>query len=510
MDGMETTVRDLMTSPAVTCAANDSLATAAHVMQEADTGSVVVPDDGKVVGILTERDLLRAAAGDGDPGREQVRLWMTARPDVLGPEERVDAAWASLTSHHYRHLPVVEDQRCVGVVSLRDLMGVARIRPATETSGDVPAGLEGVGVAETTIGDVRGQEGFFHYRQYSAVDLAEERSLEDVWHLLFRGELPDAVASAAFADEVRRRRVMPPGLATLLPALSRRGSPLDVLRTAVSVLGAELGWRPTHDIDADELYDQAVGLCAVVPTILAAAHRLRTGHEPVEPRGDLGFAANYLFMLTGEEPSPLHARAIEQYMILTIDHGFNASTFTARVVTSTGADLGAAIVAAIGALSGPLHGGAPSRALDMLDAIGTPERADAYIRAAVEGGERIMGFGHRVYKTDDPRSVLLRSVTERLGGPLVEFSQSVERTTVDVLAELKPGRQLYTNVEFYAGVVMHTCGIPREMFTPTFAAGRTIGWSTHVMEQASHNRLIRPAARYAGPPPPQPVPPAGG
>ena len=211
-------------------------------------------------------------------------------------------------------------------------------------------------------------------------------------------------------------------------------------------------------------------------------------------------------MLTGAEPSALHARAIEQYMILTIDHGFNASTFTARVVTSTGADLGAAIVAAIGALSGPLHGGAPSRALDMLDAIGTPDRAEAYVRTAVEAGDRIMGFGHRVYKTDDPRSLLLRSVTEQLGGPLVEFSQSVERTTVDVLAELKPGRQLYTNVEFYAGVVMHTCGIPREMFTPTFATGRTIGWSTHVMEQAAHNRLIRPAARYVGPPPPQPVP----
>jgi citrate synthase len=507
---METIVRDLMTSPAVTCAADDTLVAAALVMQGADTGSVVVTDDGKVVGILTERDLLRAAAGGGDPGREQVRLWMTSRPDVLSPEERVDAAWASLTSHHYRHLPVVEGQRCVGVVSLRDLMGVARIRPATETSGDVPAGLEGVVVAETTIGDVRGQEGFFHYRQYSAVDLAGARSLEDVWHLLFRGELPDAAASAAFGDEVRRRRTMPPGLSTLLPALSLRGAPLDVLRTAVSVLGAELGWRPTHDIGADELYDQAVGMCAVVPTILAAAHRLRTGNEPVEPRDDLGFAANYLYMLTGEEPSALHARAIEQYMILTIDHGFNASTFTARVVTSTGADLGAAIVAAIGALSGPLHGGAPSRALDMLDAIGTPERADAYIRAAVEDGERIMGFGHRVYKTDDPRSLLLRSVTERLGGALVEFSQSVERTTVDILAELKPGRQLYTNVEFYAGVVMHTCGIPREMFTPTFATGRTIGWSTHVMEQASHNRLIRPAARYVGPPPPQPVPPAGG
>ena len=257
----------------------------------------------------------------------------------------------------------------------------------------------------------------------------------------------------------------------MLPDVCRGGAPLDVLRTAVSLLAAELGWRPTHDIGSDELYDQALGLCAVVPTILAAAHRLRQGEEPVEPRDDLGFAANYLAMLTGAEPSPQHARAVEQYMILTIDHGFNASTFTARVVTSTGADLGAAVVAAIGALSGPLHGGAPSRALDMLDAIGTPDRAEDYVRAAVEGGERIMGFGHRVYKTDDPRSLLLRSVSEHLGGPLVEFSQSVERTTVDVLAELKPGRQLYTNVEFYAGVVMHTCGIPARCSPPPSPPG---------------------------------------
>jgi citrate synthase len=279
-----------------------------------------------------------------------------------------------------------------------------------------------------------------------------------------------------------------------------------VLRTAVSLLGAELGWRPTHDIGADELYDEALGLCAVVPTILAAAYRLREGHEALEPRDDLGMVANYLYMLTGSVPDEQHARAVEQYMLLTIDHGFNASTFTARVVTSTGADLAAAIVAAIGALSGPLHGGAPSRALAMLDAIGTPDRAEAYVRRAVEKGDRIMGFGHRVYKTDDPRSLLLRSVSERLGGPLVEFSQSVERTVVDVLAELKPGRDLYTNVEFYAGVVMNSCGIPREMFTPTFAAARTIGWCTHIMEQAAHNRLIRPAARYVGPPPPVPVP----
>jgi citrate synthase len=503
---MKTVVRDLMTSPAITCTSSDSLATAARTMREAETGSVVVTDAGKVVGILTERDLLRAAAASADPGNDAVALWMTAHPDVLGADEEVDAAWASLTAHHYRHLPVVEGNALRGVISLRDLMGMARIRPASESSIDVPPGLEGVLVAETTVGDVRGQEGFFHYRQYSAVDLAERRSLEDVWHLLFRGELPDAAMGAAFAAEVRSRRGLPAGLTGILPALARQGAPLEVLRSAVSVLGSELGWRPTHDIDAAELADQSLGLCAVVPTILATAHRLREGLEPVEPRADLDFAANYLYMLTGRAPTAEHARAIEQYMILTIDHGFNASTFTARVITSTGADLGAAIVGAIGALSGPLHGGAPSRALDMLDAIGTADRAEAYIRRAVEDGDRIMGFGHRVYKTDDPRSLLLRSVTERLGGPLVALSQDVERTTVDVLAELKPGRQLYTNVEFYAGVVMHTCGIPRDMFTPTFAAGRTIGWCTHVMEQASHNRLIRPAARYVGPPPPQPVP----
>jgi citrate synthase len=503
---METNVADLMTSPAVTCASSDTLAVAARLMQQAETGSVVVTEQGKVAGILTERDLLRAAASAGSAESEPVSLWMTAHPDVLHPDEKVDAAWSSLTAHHYRHLPVVEDGELVGVVSLRDLMGVARIRPATETSGEVPAGLEGVVVAETTVGDVRGLEGFFHYRQYSAVELAERRSLEDVWHLLFEGHLPDAGEALAFTAAARQRRALPPGLAALLPALARQGAPLDVLRTAVSVLGAELGWRPTHDIGEAELHDQAFGLCAVIPTILASAHRLASGLDPVAPRDDLGTAANYLYMLTGSEPDPAHARAVEQYMMLTIDHGFNASTFTARVVTSTGADLGAAIVAAIGALSGPLHGGAPSRALDMLDAIGTADRAEAYIRRAVEDGERIMGFGHRVYKTDDPRSLLLRSVTEQLGGPLVEFSQAVERTTVEVLAELKPGRQLYTNVEFYAGVVMHTCGIPRQMFTPTFAAGRTIGWSTHVMEQASHNRLIRPAARYVGPPPPQPVP----
>jgi citrate synthase len=218
--------------------------------------------------------------------------------------------------------------------------------------------------------------------------------------------------------------------------------------------------------------------------------------QPIAPHPDLGYAANYLYMLSGEIPDPDHARAIEQYQITTVDHGFNASTFTARVITSTGADLGAAVVGAIGALSGPLHGGAPSRALAMLDAIGTPDKTEPWVRDAVENGDRIMGFGHRVYKTDDPRSVLLRSVAQRLGGDMADFAQQVEQTVIDVLAELKPGRDLYTNVEFYAGV-----------FTPTVASSRVIGWCANILEQAADNRIIRPSAKYVGPPPPQPVPP---
>jgi citrate synthase len=284
--------------------------------------------------------------------------------------------------------------------------------------------------------------------------------------------------------------------------------PLDLLRTTISLLGAALDFRPSIDLTAGELRAEGLRVCAVVPTLLCALYRLQHQLPVVDPDPDLPYAANYLFMLQGEVPRPAYARAVEQYLISTIDHGFNASTFTARVITSTGADLAAAVVGAIGALSGPLHGGAPSRALDMLDAIGTIDKADSWIRDAVDRGDRLMGFGHRVYKTDDPRSLMLRSVAERLGGPKVELAKQVEQRAIDLLAELKPGRKLYTNVEFYAGIVMDTCGVPREMFTPTFASSRVIGWTAHILEQAADNRLIRPSAHYVGPPPPQPVPPA--
>ncbi|MFG2523349.1 citrate synthase/methylcitrate synthase [Streptomyces sp. NPDC048527] len=383
------------------------------------------------------------------------------------------------------------------------------INGTTAAPVDVPRGLAGVVVTDTELGDVRGREGFYHYRQYSAVELAQTRSFEDVWHLMIHGDLPDAAQSAAFAARTAALRRLPDEVRAALPGIARAGSlsgPLAGLRSALSLFGASQGFRPVYDIDDERRRDDTLTAAAVVPTLLTALHRLGGGLEPVEPRDDLSYAANYLYMLTGSEPEPAHARAIEQYLISTIDHGFNASTFTARVITSTGADVAACLVGAVGALSGPLHGGAPSRALDTLDAIGTPDRIDGWIRERVLAGDRIMGFGHPVYRTEDPRSRMLRGIAQRFGGPMVEFAIEVERHVESILAELKPGRELHTNVEFYAGVVMELCGLPRTMFTPTFAAARVVGWSANILEQARDSKIIRPAARYVGPAAPVPVP----
>ncbi|MFJ7096267.1 citrate/2-methylcitrate synthase [Streptomyces mirabilis] len=350
------------------------------------------------------------------------------------------------------------------------------------------------------------------YRQYSAVELAQTRGFEDVWHLLVHGELPDAARGAAFAARTAALRGLPEEVRVALPAIAAAtgpSGPLAGLRTALSLLGASLGFRPVYDIDVDRRRADTLAACAAAPTLLTALYRLGRGLEPVEPRDDLPYAANYLYMLTGSEPDPARARAIEQYLISTIDHGFNASTFTARVVASTGADVAACLVGAVGALSGPLHGGAPSRALDTLDAIGTSDRIDPWIRERVLAGDRIMGFGHAVYRTEDPRSRMLRGIAQQFGGSLVDFAVEVEHRVEAILAELKPGRELHTNVEFYAGVVMELCGLPREMFTPTFAAARVVGWSANILEQAEDPKIIRPAARYVGPVPPVAVPVAG-
>ncbi|TCP53972.1 citrate synthase [Tamaricihabitans halophyticus] len=369
---------------------------------------------------------------------------------------------------------------------------------------DVPPGLRNVVVTNTELGDVRGSEGFYHYRQYSAIELARSKTLEEVWFLLLEGRLPEPAETARLRDELAPLRELPAELAALLPAIATTGERFDALaglRTALSMFGMARGVPPMLDTDEARRKANTLAICAVTPTILAALYRLRRGLAPLRPRPDLSAAANWLYLVTGTEPAPAQVRAIEQYLIATIDHGFNASTFTARVVASTGSDPVSAVSAAIGAFAGPLHGGAPDRALASLDEIGTADRIRPWVRARVAAGDRIMGFGHAVYRTEDPRSALLREIALTLGGELAEFATAVERGVVEALAELKPGRELYANVEFYAGVVMSQCGLPREMFTPTFATSRVIGWCANVLEQARDGKIIRPAARYTGPAP---------
>jgi citrate synthase len=286
-----------------------------------------------------------------------------------------------------------------------------------------------------------------------------------------------------------------------IAALAADGAPLAALRAAYELVVLERRMAPWLDVSADDLGEQALATVAVFPTLVAALYRLTREQAPVAPRDDLGHVANYLYMLTGAEPDPARTRALQTYLISTIDHGFNASTFTGRVVASAGADLGSAVIAALGALSGPLHGGAPGRVLDMLDEIGEPARADAWIRGALARGEKLMGFGHAVYRTADPRGALLREAAEDLGSPRLALAQAVQDSAAAAFAELKPGVPLPANVEFNAALVLEGVGLPQELFTPTFAVSRVVGWTAHIMEQAANNKIIRPSARYTGPSP---------
>ncbi|MES1169083.1 MAG: citrate/2-methylcitrate synthase, partial [Leifsonia sp.] len=273
--------------------------------------------------------------------------------------------------------------------------------------------------------------------------------------MLLFGTLPDAAELVAFRERIALARAIPEEVAELLPAIARLTADapdaLAGVRMALAAVAAADRIRPLYDEDADARVADAIRVSAVTPVLLAGLHALATGRVPLRSRDDLGHVANYLYLVTGEAPDARSEHAVSAYMTAAIDHGFNASTFTARVVTSTGADVGAAVVAGLGALSGPLHGGAPSRALDTLDAIGTPDRTEQWVRDAVGAGDRIMGFGHAVYKTADPRSVMLRGIAQSLGGARVDFAVQVEETVERVLAELKPGRELHTNVEYYAG-----------------------------------------------------------
>ncbi len=353
-------------------------------------------------------------------------------------------------------------------------------------------GLEGIVAATTALSKVEGTAGRLIYRGYNIHDLARTTSFEEVAHLLWFGHLPNAGELTQLKQKLAAERLLPGEVTAVLRNLPRTAEPMDALRTAASAWG-------TIAIKGKPTIEQAISLTARFPLFLATFHRMRLGLEILQPRAELGHAANYLYLLTGKLPEEQHVQALDAYLVLLADHGMNASTFTARVVASTEADIVSAVVAAIGALKGPLHGGAPSEVLEMLQAIGTTDNAEPWLRGAMSGGKRLMGFGHRVYKAEDPRADELRDLA-RLANPQ-EFvlARRVEELALELLEEQKPGRRLYTNVEFYSAVLLAAVGLPGDLFTPTFAASRVAGWTAHILEQVSNNRLIRPESDYTGP-----------
>jgi citrate synthase len=348
-------------------------------------------------------------------------------------------------------------------------------------------GLEGVVAAESAISLVDGKNGRLLYRGYPIGQLVERGTYAAVADLLWTGEWHPGVT-------LPPTPVPRPVLAALreLPADAH---PMDALRTAVSVWGAtqRLTWPPTPE--------QARAITAFAPSALAAFGRLRQGLEPVEPDTSLDLAAGFLQQLNGEKPDQASARALDAYFIVGAEHGLNASTFTGRVITSTRSDIASAVCGAIGALKGPLHGGAPSEVVNQLHEIGSAERAEQWVRDTVARGERVMGFGHRVYRAYDPRAAALRTVAEQMGrnAEWLAMAVEVEDVVLRVLAELKPGRILKTNVEYYAAAVLQGVGLPPLLYPSVFALARHAGWTAHAIEQVSAAKLIRPDMRYTGP-----------
>jgi citrate synthase len=357
--------------------------------------------------------------------------------------------------------------------------------------------LEGVVAAETHLSHVDGQKGELIIAGYEVEVIAPRATFEEVAYLLWHGVRADARQLAAFTKELAGLRVLPNATVELLAAVAQEKKPaMDALRIAAGTL----------DLNVDSTSQEVVtkALLARLPTVIAAYWRLRHGQAPITPRPDLSHSANYLYMLTGNEADTAAVRGLETYLNTIIDHGLNASTFAARVIIATQSDMTSALVGAIGALKGPLHGGAPGPALEMVFEIGKAEAAEPYLRAKLERGERLMGFGHRIYKVRDPRAEVLGRAADAMFAEgerrkLYELAKFVEQKSLALLEEYKPGRNLKTNVEFYTALLLHGLGLETELFTPTFAMGRAAGWIAHSREQLATGRIIRPQSRYVGP-----------
>jgi citrate synthase len=361
---------------------------------------------------------------------------------------------------------------------------------------DVPLrGLEGVVIDRSAITLVEGETGGLVYRGFRIDELVPGAPYESVVHLLLWGEPPEEQPPPRLVRELAKRRSLPRRLETVVDALPPGLPPLEALRTMISAMGdGSFPYPPTDE--------QAFDLIAQTPTMLTRYVRRSAGLTAVAPRPDLGHVANYLYMLNGVLPDARQVRALEGYFVLLADHGMNASTFALRVVLSTHSDLFSGATAALAALKGPLHGGAPSKVSDMLDAVGSAENAERWVAQSLARKERLMGFGHRAYKAEDPRAVILKQIARDVAAPArLKLAEQVEEVALAALERQRPGRRLYTNVEFYGAVVLEAVGLPRNLFTPTFALARTAGWGAHGLEQAADNRLIRPDIEYVGPAP---------
>jgi citrate synthase len=358
------------------------------------------------------------------------------------------------------------------------------------------AGLEDVVVSTSDICFIDGREGRLVYRGYNVDDLAEQSSFEEVAYLLWYGALPNKKEYEAFTKKLNATatRKLPPKLVALLRTLPKKTTPMEVLRTGISALSA---FDPDgNDSSHDAEVRKAIRLTAQMPTLVAAWERIRRGKTPVAPNPKLGLAANFLYMMFGKKPTDLATKTFDVALILHADHEFNASTFAARVTAATLSDMYSAVTSAIGALKGPLHGGANEQVMLMVDKIKEPAKAEAWIRKAIADKARIMGFGHRVYRVEDPRAKHLRRLATELGRQAGdERKVQILNTVARVMTDEK---HIYPNVDLFSGAGYAAMGIPTDQFTPIFAMSRVAGWAAHVLEQHGNNRLIRPRAEYTG------------